>query len=527
VSELADVLAATLSRSERVLAVFDGPTRSWHRHPWPEVYARAENVAEHLLDRDVTAVGIVGETTVELVAGIIGALVSGTAVALLPGPVRGADPARWAQATLHRYAGLGVGLVLAHGAQLRLLREAGPATAVADLAELATTRRSRTLALPRGRGRFAVLQGTAGSTGTPRTAALPPEAVLANVRGLQRRIGVGPDDVGCSWLPLYHDMGLIFLLSAAVGGFETWQAPTGAFSASPFAWLSWLSTSRATMTAAPNMAYGLIGRYARRVSDVDLGRLRFALNGGEPVDCEATARFGAEMARFGFDPAALAPSYGLAESTCAVTVPRPGTGLRTDIVEVVTEDGTAPRSHAVLGEPVPGMQVRIVTDGRHRIEVPGREVGEIEIRGTSLMHGYLGEDPVDRESWFATGDLGYLTDDGLVVCGRAKELITVAGRNVFPTEVEQVAATVPGVRPGAVVAVGTGGPAARPGLVITAEFRGPDPDGARRAVVARVASECGIVPADVVFVAPGTLPRTSSGKLRRLEVKRSLEGAGR
>ncbi|MDT7768936.1 MAG: long-chain-fatty-acid--[acyl-carrier-protein] ligase, partial [Mycobacterium sp.] len=124
--------------------------------------------------------------------------------------------------------------------------------------------------------------------------------------------------------------------------------------------------------------------------------------------------------------------------------------------------------------------------------------------------------------WFPTGDLGYLTDDGLVVCGRAKEIITIAGRNVFPAEIERVAAEIRGVREGAVVAVGTDDDATRPGLVITAEFRGPDESGARSELVAKVASECGIVPANVVFVRPGSLPRTSSGKLRRLEVKRNL-----
>ena len=159
----------------------------------------------------------------------------------------------------------------------------------------------------------------------------------------------------------------------------------------------------------------------------------------------------------------------------------------------------------------------LVTPGAARIDIPGRDVGEIEIRGSSMMSGYLGAEPHDRATWFPTGDLGYLTDGGLVVCGRVKELITVAGRNIFPTEVERVAAQVRGVREGAVVAAGTNG--IRPALVITAEFRGPDEAGARSELVQRVASECGGVPADVVFVPPGSLPRTSSGKLRRLEVK--------
>jgi long-chain-fatty-acid--[acyl-carrier-protein] ligase len=142
-----------------------------------------------------------------------------------------------------------------------------------------------------------------------------------------------------------------------------------------------------------------------------------------------------------------------------------------------------------------------------------------------MMTGYLGETPVDDGNWLPTGDIGYLLDGSLVICGRAKEIITVAGRNIFPTEVEQVAAQVDGIRPGAVVAIGTDGSSTRPGLVIAAEFKGADEPAARSALVQRVASECGVVPAEVVFMRPGSLPRTSSGKLRRLEVKRNLEAA--
>ena len=139
-------------------------------------------------------------------------------------------------------------------------------------------------------------------------------------------------DVGCTWLPLYHDMGLTFLLSGALTGSPLWLAPTAAFAASPFRWLRWLSESGATMTAAPNMAYSMIGKYARLVSDVDLGRVRVSISGGEPVDCAAMERFATALSAFGFDAGALAPSYGLAESTCAVTIPAPGTGLLYDEV---------------------------------------------------------------------------------------------------------------------------------------------------------------------------------------------------
>lgn len=517
-SELAAALTAAMRGGTSDLVVFDRESSAWHRNPWPEVHGLAESIAAWLLDRGrPAAIGLVGEPTVEFVAAIAGAWLTGASVSILPGPVRGAEGRRWAEATLTRFRGIGVRTVLSHGSYLDGLQSLDPAglddIVVENVGPAAHTGRS--CGELEGRSENpAILQGTAGSTGSPKTAALSPDAVLANLRGLNQRLSVTPADIGCSWLPLYHDMGLSFLLASLLGGMSVWLAPTSAFTASPFRWLSWLSESRATITAAPNFAYNLVGRYARRVSDVDLGAVRVAINGGEPVDCAGFERFAEAMGPFGFDAGAATPSYGLAESTCAVSVPAPGTGLR--FADVTDETGS--RRHAVLGAPIPGTEIRISP----RDGAPG-DIGEIEIRGASMMDGYLGHDPIDRESWFPTGDLGFFADDGLVVCGRAKELITIAGRNIFPTEIETVAAQVRGVREGAVVALATGEHSARPGLIVAAEFRGADQAGARADVIARVASVCGVVPSDVIFMAPGSLPRTSSGKLRRLEVRRSLE----
>ena len=520
---LATALSRSLTTSTRDLVILDRDSGEWIRHPWAEVHARAEAVAARILDGRDGGIGLVGEPTVEFVAAIFGAWFAGRSLSILPGPVRGADVAHWARSTLTRFAGIGVGVVFAHGPVRDPLHDNASAVDVLDLPTVAQPRPGASTPFPDTHAP-AVLQGTAGSTGSPRTALLGPDAVYHNVTAVLTHTRVDPTvDVGCTWLPLYHDMGLSFLLSGALSGAEQWLAPTTAFAASPFRWLHWLSQSRATMTAAPNFAYNVLGRYARRVSDVDLSALRFALNGGEPIDCDGFATFLTEMGRFGLDPHAAAPSYGLAESTCAVTAPQPGAGLRIDAIHYAATDSI--HRHAVVGEPVDGMELRLVPAEHAGTDVPGRDVGEIEIRGTSMMSGYLDAEPHDPRTWFRTGDLGYLTDGGLVVCGRVKELITVAGRNVFPTEVERVAAQVRGVREGAVVAVGADGGSVRPGLVITAEFRGPDEAGARSELVALVASECGVVPADVVFVSPGTLPRTSSGKLRRLEVKRNLEAA--
>ena len=443
-------------------------------------------------------------------------------MSILPGPVRGADPQQWAQATLTRFAGLGVRTVFSHGAELGLLSGADGPLTVLDLTTVAHEPSTGFKPVGAAAETPAVLQGTAGSTGNPRTAQLSAEAVLNNVNGLLSRFGVDPAvDVGCTWLPLYHDMGLTFLLSGTLTGAPMWLAPTSAFTASPFRWLRWLSESGASLTAAPNMAYSMIGKYARLVSDVDLGRVRVTINGGEPVDCAGMERFANALSGFGF--------------RCR----RAGAVLRAGRIHLRGHDPRRRQRPAVRRSPFRRRRFRAASardsgradprDGnpdqpdagafrraagpRRRRDRDPRNFDDVRI---------FRRTPLEPGAWFPTGDLGYLTDDGLVVCGRAKEIITIAGRNVFPAEIERVAAEIRGVREGAVVAVGTDDDTTRPGLVITAEFRGPDEAGARSELVAKVASECGIVPANVVFVRPGSLPRTSSGKLRRLEVKRNL-----
>lgn len=517
---LAGALREAMVGSPHDLVVLDRETDTWQRRPWPEVHGIAESIAAYLLGRNQPgAVGLVGEPTVELIAAIQGSWLAGSGVSILPRPQRGAEPSEWAQATLARFHSIGVTTVFSYGVTLQLLQAAGSPLAVYDIADAARTPTSTHLRYPDGAD-VAILQGTAGSTGTPRTAVLAPEAVLNNILSVTQRLSLGHNDVGCSWLPIYHDMGLAMVLTSTMSGGSLWLAPTGAFSAAPLRWAEWLSESRATLTAGPNFGYSVLGRFANRVSDVDLGALRIAINGGEPVDCAGVDRFAIGMSRFGFDAGAMAPSYGMAESTCAVTIPAPGEGLRIDIPDAAD---TA-RRYALLGRPVPGMEIRIVPSAHDETG----ESGEVEIRGSSMMTSYLGDEPTDAGSngqWFPTGDIGYLVDGALVICGRSKEIITIAGRNIFPTEIEQVVGEVDGVREGAVVAVGTESGAAQSRLLVAAEFIGTEQDTTRSAVIRRVVSVCGVTPADVVLMSPGSLPRTSSGKLRRLEVRRQLEAA--
>lgn len=415
---LASALSEAMTSSPNALNVLDADSGEWQRHPWDEVHARAQNVAQRI--DGAPAVGLVGEPNVEFLAAIPGTFLAGAALSILPGPIRGADPDQWAQATLTRFRSIGVTTVFSHGTQLDRLRGRDDAVALHDVTEVAHDRRSTTFTASSD-GEIAILQGTAGSTGTPKAARISPAAALANYRGLVDRVVVDHNSRAHSWLPIYHDMGLAFMLTSVLGGADLWQAPTTSFAGNPFGWLKWLTESRATMTAAPNMAYNIVGKYARIVGDdVDLSNLGFALNGGEPVDCSGTERFATEMARFGFDPTALAPSYGLAESTCAVTVPIPFSGLAVDEPTVATDAGESTRRFAVLGDAIPGMEVRINTDAQRGTEVIGREVGDVEVRGTSLMSGYVDDEPIDRDAWLPTGDIGYFVDGGLVVCGRAR-----------------------------------------------------------------------------------------------------------
>jgi long-chain-fatty-acid--[acyl-carrier-protein] ligase len=179
-----------------------------------------------------------------------------------------------------------------------------------------------------------------------------------------------------------------------------------------------------------------------------------------------------------------------------------------------------------VGSAFDGMEVRVVPAEREVPAISGRDVGQVEIKGACMMNGYLGNPAIDRNDWFNTGDLGYFHDGDLVIVGRFKELIVLAGRNVYPIDVERAAASVEGVRAGRVAAVGLDEGGMRPRLALAVEYKGTDFDAARRQVVQRVTADCGVVPSEVVFVPPGDLPITTSGKLRRLEVKRLIETGG-
>jgi fatty-acyl-CoA synthase len=379
--------------------------------------------------------------------------------------------------------------------------------------------------------RIAIIQFTSGSTDDPKGVTLPHRCIVENIDAIVEGAALDVEDVGVSWLPLYHDMGLIgLLMTPMLTGFELGLAPPQDFLAAPGDWVRWISDMRATVTGGPNFAYALAARAMRRLDGLDLSAWHLALNGAEPIDPTAVESFLEAGARHGLDSKSAFCVYGMAEATLAISFPEPGTGLTVDTVDRATlehERYAAPananaeaRRLPLLGRALRGLALRVCDPETGEVR-GSREVGELELRGTSITPGYFARDALNaatfHDGWLRTGDLGYLVDDEVVVCGRIKDVIIVGGRNVFPEEVERAAAHVEGVRAGNVIAFGKPGRRGKEGIVVVAETRADELDltPLHDEVVDRVCDAVGIPPLEIVFVQAGSLPKTSSGKLQR------------
>ena len=355
-------------------------------------------------------------------------------------------------------------------------------------------------------------------------------------------------DVVLSWLPLSHDMGMIgFICFPMQLGLEAVVVTSDQFLRRPIVWAELISRHRATITSGPNFAYSVLARVLERADPdaIDLSSLQVACNGAEPLDHRDVKNFAAVGARFGLRPSAPMPSYGLAEATLAVSFgahddpPIVDTVSRRAVsganrAEPVPDDSEDAQHIVCLGFPLTGMDVRITRDAT--VQGP-REIGAIELRGPAVAGRYLTVDgvvPLARhDGWFDTGDLGYLDEEGRIyVCGRTKDLIVVAGNNLYPDDIERAAATVDGVRKGCVIALRVD--AEREGFAVLAEVHNADEEDVRlrisRDITARVNRHVGHAPREVRLFPAGTLPKTSSGKLRRESARELLSqgtrGAG-
>ncbi len=394
---------------------------------------------------------------------------------------------------------------------------------------------------PASRDEPAVIQYTSGSTGTPRGVVITAANLAANVDAMAKALDLGESDRVVSWLPLYHDMGLIGgLLAPIAHGAACWLLSPLEFMLRPASWMQAVSEARATLTVAPNFAYGLV---ARKVTDddlkgLDLSTLRAAINGAEPVDPVIADEFCRRLAPCGFKRTSYFPVYGLAESTLSVAFPPLGRGLKIDnVLRQELAEGRAvpaPRGPGTLplvsvGTAIDGHEITIV--GPDHVQLPERRLGQIWVRGPSISPWYFEHhQPVpERRTSLRTGDVGYLADGELYVVDRLKDLVIVAGRSYSPSDIERVAEAVDGVRSGRSVAFGI--PDQELGtesLVVVAEVQPRTPgeleDLAER-VRTEVAEQIGLVPADVRLLKPGSLSRTSSGKLMRRDARdRYLSG---
>ncbi|MEW5964599.1 MAG: AMP-binding protein [Pseudomonadota bacterium] len=406
--------------------------------------------------------------------------------------------------------------------------------------------------MPAAAGTTALIQYTSGSTGDPKGVMLTHANLLANVRAMGEAMQASSQDSFVSWLPLYHDMGLIGAwLGCLYFGAPTAIMPPLSFLASPARWLWSIHRHRATLSAAPNFAFELCLKNVRDedIRGLDLSSLRMVVNGAEPVSPRTISRFTERFGAFGFPSRAMAPVYGLAESSVGLAFPPVG---RRPIVDRVVRMALARDGIAIpadekddtalefvaCGRPLPRHQIRIVDEAGS--ELPDRRQGRLEFKGPSATAGYFRNEERTRAlfhgSWLDSGDLAYIADGDVFLTGRVKDMIIRGGRNIYPHELEEAVGGIEGIRKGCVVAFASRDErAGTERLVVMAETRfAEEPD--RRRLETEIAeaslSLLEMPPDEIVLLRPRTIPKTSSGKIRRsaaraLYEKGALDGSDR
>jgi 1-acyl-sn-glycerol-3-phosphate acyltransferase len=391
------------------------------------------------------------------------------------------------------------------------------------------------------------LQYTSGSTGNPKGVVLSHANLMANVRAMGAAVNANPEDVFVSWLPLYHDLGLIGAnFASLVLGFPTVLMSPLAFLSRPASWMRAIHRHRGTMSGGPNFSFELC---LRRITDedmegIDLSTWRFAFNAAEPVSPDTIVEFEKRFARWGLRKNCLSPSYGLAESSVGVAITVPGTPWRADHLdrERFTRTGEAVAAPAAdasplivigCGTPIPGHDIRVV-DGAG-LELPDRQEGLLQFRGPSSTSGYYRNPEATRTlfagEWVNTGDRAYLSEGTLFLTGREKDIIIRGGRNISPYELEQAVGDLAGIRRGCVAVFGsTDAATGTERVVVLAEMRDTSSDNARsrRDDLKRMINDLAMnfigAPADdIVLAPPGTVPKTSSGKIRRVAAREYYE----
>lgn len=504
------------------------------RIEYKELHEAAGGVATGLRARGVGAgdrVCLLGPTNADLLRSLFGVWAAGAVPVVLPLPRRQSDLPMFVEDVAGRVAKVGATLLAVSDL---LLEQAPPldVTATVDSIE-ALASPSAGSARPTDESSpddIAYLQFTSGTTARSRAVVLTHRHLIANLEAAGEMAEVDPArDVFVSWLPLFHDMGLIgMLLGSIVFGTDLVLIPTEEFLGRPGVWADAMSRYGGSITASPNFGYGLAARdLASKPRRMDLSRWRIAANGAEPIDVETIERFCGAATPFGFDVNAMCPMFGLAEATLAVALSRTDEPVRVEWVdrEALDASGRVERASAgaegarafvACGHPIPRHEVAI--KDRYRKDVVVGGVGEICVRGPSVMSAYW-QDPEAthealRDGWLHTGDLGFWGENGLVVCGRKKDMIILGGRNLYPEDYEFHAERVPGVRKGNVIAFAI--PERERMVVVCETTAGPDDvHSVAREALEALRRHLPRGPEEVVLVSPGTLPKTSSGKRQR------------
>jgi len=526
--------AARTSHSVRAIE-HDGRTIEL---PYPDLFDHALHIAGGLQQRGLRAGDRVAMVIPE-VAGFIRAFFGISAAGLVPVPLfppaQAGDVPTFTRQSRHLLDASRASAIVTTNEIAPLLLSTGAAQ-IATIETLVTDGALPSPA-PVDSSAAAILQFTSGSTAAPKGVMLTHANVSANVSAIAGPAGLNlrPSDTGVSWLPLYHDMGLIgMLLTAVYTASDIVVMSPVLFLKRPTAWLDAISRYRASVSFAPNFAYELCLQRVKpsQIGALDLSTWRIAGCGAEPIRSDSLRAFAERFAAAGFRADSFVPSYGLAEHSLAVALSSPGITL--DAVDsncLVRESRAVPvngsGSHHVArivscGRAFPDHEIRIVDE--RGSPLPDRHVGQIVARGPSVMAGYF-EDPEAsadtlQDGWLQTGDLGYLANGELFVCGRTKDLIIRHGRKYHPPDLESAIASVDGIRPSGVVVFGINHVEEADEVVAVLEARASQaPVDIVEHVRRRVRETAGLELDRVVVAPPGTIPRTTSGKVRRAETR--------
>jgi fatty-acyl-CoA synthase len=508
------------------------------RHTWGQVHEQARRTAGGLAAAGIghgDAVAVLAGAPVEIAPTAQGIWMRGGSLTMLHQPTPRTDLRRWAKETRAVISTIDAKAVVVSDpfmAAAPLLSQLG--MTVLTIEQLLDSRPIEPVETDDDD--VALLQLTSGSTGSPKAVRISHRNFVSNAEAMF--VGANVDresDVIVSWLPCFHDMGMTGYLAVPMYfGVELVKLTPMDFLRDTLLWAKLIDKYQGTMTAAPNFAYTLFAKRLRKQAQpgqFDLSTLRWALSGAEqvePADVEVLCEAGAP---FGLRPEAIVPAYGMAETTVAVSFTECGSGLVVDEVDAdllavlhraVPATRGKTRRLASLGRLLKGLEARIVDKGGGVL--PPRGVGVIHLRGEPVTQGYTTAAGFvaaqDRDGWYDTGDLGYLTEIGnVVVCGRVKDVIIMAGRKICPTDIERAASRVSGVRPGCAAAVRLDAGHTRETFAVAVESNAwqdlAEVRRIERQVAHEVVAEVDVRPRNVVVLEPGMIPKTPSGKLRR------------